>query len=263
VTLEIGADNRCRFEPRPFKTITGRFAPKGSPYAPAAWTRVFMVPDSGSVLLEFDWVVQEAEIFARRSQDPAMQKACKSGDLPLWLANENSAIPSGAAKAETKTIRNLYKIIFYTNTYGAGIKKIAAQLKISPSEAGAIKNKTNTTFRVGYAWLRRTRDAAFQRGQIETPLGTWSMRVPGATKVTSIQNWPIQASGAEMLRRALVLADAAGISILCPIHDAILIEAPADAKEAAIAAVTQAMNQASREVLDGHTIPIKGKRTEG
>ena len=170
-------------------------------------------PSSGKVLIEFDWVAQEAGIFAVYSQDPAMLAAYEDEDFPLAVARMCGGITPDADPGEIKVIRDRYKVVFYANTYGGGAKKLAEGLKITPAEAALIQRRINTTFRVGRGWLMRTRDRAFQRGKIETHLGSWSMNIPAGTKVTSIQNWKIQAGGAELLRETLSLIDAAGIKI--------------------------------------------------
>ena len=46
----------------------------------------------------------------------------------------------------------------------------------------------------------------------------------------SLQNFPMQAHGAEMLRLALIYATEKGLGICAPLHDAIFVVAPADGK---------------------------------
>jgi DNA polymerase-1 len=64
----------------------------------------------------------------------------------------------------------------------------------------------------------------------------------------------MQANGAEMLRLACCLATERGIEVCAPIHDAILISAPIDRIDDAVAKLREAMNEASRAVLDGFEI---------
>lgn len=61
----------------------------------------------------------------------------------------------------------------------------------------------------------------------------------------------MQAHGAEILRLACCLGIERGIRICAPIHDAILIEAPLERLEADVAAMREAMAEASRIVLGG------------
>jgi hypothetical protein len=61
----------------------------------------------------------------------------------------------------------------------------------------------------------------------------------------------MQANGAEMLRIASILLTEAGIRVCAPVHDALLIEAPLDELDQAIATTKSLMQEASRIVLDG------------
>ena len=54
-----------------------------------------------------------------------------------------------------------------------------------------------------------------------------------------------------MLRVACVLLTDAGIRVCAPVHDALLIEAPLEDLDAAVAATQALMKQASAIVLDG------------
>jgi hypothetical protein len=72
----------------------------------------------------------------------------------------------------------------------------------------------------------------------------------------TIKNWKMQANGAEMTRLACCLATERGVRVCGPIHDAILIEAPLDDIDDAVDTARAAMEEASREVLDGHTVPV-------
>ena len=64
-------------------------------------------------------------------------------------------------------------------------------------------------------------------------------------------NFPMQANGAEMLRLACCLATERGLAVCAPVHDAILIEAPAAEIDEHVAALQACMREASRIVLGG------------
>src|SRR5262249_21724064 len=65
-----------------------------------------------------------------------------------------------------------------------------------------------------------------------------------------IRNWPVQASGADILRIACILAARHNIQLLAPVHDAVLIEAPIEKIEADVALMREIMRRASRIVLN-------------
>ena len=85
--------------------------------------------------------------------------------------------------------------------------------------------------------------------KLETCFG-WSIQVTaGDVKANTFLNWPIQAHGAEMLRIACVLAVERGIKLCAPIHDALLIEAPANQIDAEVVRLKDCMFEASEAVL--------------
>jgi DNA polymerase I-like protein with 3'-5' exonuclease and polymerase domains len=77
------------------------------------------------------------------------------------------------------------------------------------------------------------------------------MQVTAGTTLRTMRNFPMQANGAEMLRLAVIFAHHAGVRILAPVHDAMLIEAAADDIEHAVALTQNAMRRASEVVLAG------------
>ena len=66
----------------------------------------------------------------------------------------------------------------------------------------------------------------------------------------SIRNWPIQATGADILRIGCILAARHDIKLLAPVHDAVLIEAPIERIEADVAVMREIMRRASRIALN-------------
>jgi hypothetical protein len=62
-----------------------------------------------------------------------------------------------------------------------------------------------------------------------------------------------------MLRLACSLATERGVSVVAPVHDALLIEASADAIDGAVARTQAAMAEASGVVLSGFTLRSKAE----
>jgi len=65
----------------------------------------------------------------------------------------------------------------------------------------------------------------------------------------SLQNWPKQSGGAEILRLAISLCFDYGIKVLAPIHDALLIEDSIKNIDKSVKLTQECMETASREVL--------------
>ena len=69
----------------------------------------------------------------------------------------------------------------------------------------------------------------------------------------------MQANGAEMLRLACCEAIDAGVTVCCPVHDAILIEADTSHIRAAVDLTQDIMREAGRAVLDGFEMESDAK----
>ena len=70
----------------------------------------------------------------------------------------------------------------------------------------------------------------------------------------SLANFPCQAHGAEMLRLACCMLVEARVGLCAPIHDAVLVEAPAATIDAEVERAQAIMAEASRIVLGGFEI---------
>jgi hypothetical protein len=53
-----------------------------------------------------------------------------------------------------------------------------------------------------------------------TSLFGWQYRITAGINLRSLQNWPMQTNGAEMMRIAAIAATEAGLPVCCPVHDA-------------------------------------------
>jgi DNA polymerase-1 len=87
----------------------------------------------------------------------------------------------------------------------------------------------------------------------------WRASIVGEPNPRSVANFPMQANGAEMMRIACCLAVERGIEVCAPVHDAVLIAAPVDKIDAAVATMQAAMAEASRAVLDGFELGTDAK----
>lgn len=98
-------------------------------------------------------------------------------------------------------------------------------------------------------------------GSLPTVFG-WNVHVGEKVNPRFLQNFPMQANGAEMLRVACCLATERGVEVCAPVHDAVLICAPLVRLEADIAITRAAMIEASRIVLAGFELGTDVSITE-
>jgi len=231
------------------------------------WWRTLLTPEPGKVLLYCDWSSQEIGIAAFLSGDKNMA-ADYEGDEDFYLAFAKSArlVPPDATKKSHKQYRDkVLKAVCLGTLYGQQKYSMAARIKRPVAEAGDLLLLHAQRYSTFWRWSSDTIDTAFLRNQIETPLG-WQMEVgdvrsgadiaaPGDTRVTTLQNWPMQATGADILRVAATAVAKAGLRLSFPLHDALLIEcAECEAEDVSRVAV-DLMVRASEVVL-GRPIPV-------
>ena len=106
------------------------------------------------------------------------------------------------------------------------------------------------TFQKFWAWSDASVAYGYLHGELRTTFG-WRLKVTDATTERTLRNFPMQGNGAEMMRLACCFATERGVKVCCPIHDALLIEAPTSEIDDAVAITRSAMAQASALVLDG------------
>jgi DNA polymerase-1 len=81
------------------------------------------------------------------------------------------------------------------------------------------------------------------------------MQAPPGTNPRTLRNFPMQSTGSEILHAACIMAERRGIPIVAPVHDAIMVEAPAGEAEEVSAALNRVMRDASAVVLRGYELP--------
>jgi DNA polymerase I-like protein with 3'-5' exonuclease and polymerase domains len=114
------------------------------------------------------------------------------------------------------------------------------------------------TYRTFWRWSQLQVDQAMLLGWIRTVFG-WRLATSDDSNPRSLANFPMQANGAEMMRLACSMATEAGIQVCAPVHDAILIEAPAAEIDDAVRHTQTIMAEASRIVLDGFDLATEAE----
>lgn len=207
-------------------------------------------PPPGYGIAYIDWSQQEFGIAAALSGDKAMRDAYTSGDPYLTFAIQAGLAPKDATKATHRNARELCKQCILGVQYGMGAKSLAMRITKTESEAKHLLALHRQTYPVFWAWSDAAVDTGMLHGKISTVFG-WECHTTANSNPRSLRNFPMQANGAEMLRRACILGIQCGIKICAPVHDALLIEAPLGVLDEHIERMHGAMVHASRDVLDG------------
>jgi DNA polymerase I len=253
--FEVDPDGRARCYVQPFGTLTGRNAPPSSRfiYSAAKWMRSIVVPAPGTALAYVDFTAQEFGIAAALSGDPQMWDAYQSGDVHMDFAIRAHLAPAGATKATHRDARGIAKAVNLGIMYGQGAKGISQKLKISEAKAGALKFAHQRSYPAFWSFIDRTLASADISGRILTPLA-WGMELGPTTRKTTLFNFPMQGTGADLMRIVAIRLVERGIRLLATIHDAFLIEAPIAEIEAAVAVTRRVMRESSGELLKGREL---------
>jgi DNA polymerase-1 len=250
--LSIGPDGRNRCLLSVFQTITSRNAPSNSAFifGPARWMRGLIKPPAGYGLAYVDWKSQEIAIAGALSDDQRLLAAYQSGDIYLAFARDAGLIPPGATTDDpgVPEIREMCKTIVLGIGYGMGPYSMAIRAGISVSEACNLLNLHRHTYKKFWQWVDNTIATALFAGEMRTKYG-WHRQILPNPNVRSIQNWPVQSHGAEMMRAAAIGATESGLAIAAPVHDALLLLAPLEQLDADIAALQAIMEGAGAAVI--------------
>jgi DNA polymerase-1 len=249
--LYVGDDGRNRCLLSPFRARTGRNQPSNSKFifGPSVWLRGLIRPRPGFGLAYVDWSQQEFGIAAALSGDPAMMAAYRSGDPYLAFAIQAGAVPAHATKKTHEAERDQFKACVLAVQYGMGEASLSVRINQPVARARQLLELHRRTYRQFWKWSDSAVDEAVLGGRLWAGFG-WQIHARDELNDRSLRNFPMQANGAEMLRIACILLTEAGIRVCAPVHDALLIEAPLEKLDQAIATTKSLMREASLIVLD-------------
>ena len=222
----VGPDGKARCSYRMYGLKTGRTNPSTAKHpfnAPKAMRNLIKAPKN-KIMLNFDYRSQEVAIAAYLSQDPNMMAAVQKTDPYIHIAKLNKAVPDNATKKSHKAIRNLYKTTTLAALYGQGAVNMSKRMNLIIDYGQELFVKIKNTFPTYFAWAKTMFDKAIVNGYAETKFGWRYYFKPGELyNPRTFYNFPIQAHGSEMLRRALIDLTTAGIEVNALIHDGIVI----------------------------------------
>lgn len=261
--LAVGRDNRNRCMLSMFRAKTGRNQPSNSKFVfgLSAWLRGLIKPNEGCGLAYVDWAQQEFGIAAALSGDLRMREAYLSGDPYLAFARQAGAVPSDATKTTHAAQRELFKSCSLAVQYGMGEESLARRIQRPPIFARELLRLHRQTYRDFWTWSDGVVDFALAHRKLWTVFG-WHLRVEGKPNERSLRNFLMQANGAELLRLVCCLATEAGIRVVAPVHDALLIEAPISQLSDTVTQMQSLMEDASAMVLDGFILRSDAKVIE-
>jgi hypothetical protein len=258
--LAVGSDRRNRLLLSAFASKTGRNQPSNSRFifGPSCWLRSLIRPEPGQAVAYVDWSQQELGIAAALSGDTGMQEAYRSGDCYLTFAKMAGAVPANATKQSHGAERDQFKTVALGVLYGLSSEGLARRMNAPPCRGRELLRLHQQTFRRFWKWSDQTEMQGMLTGELRTVFG-WTVHVCPNANPRSLRNFPMQGNGAEMLRLACCLATERGIKVCAPVHDALLVEGPAEGIETVVKDTQSAMQEASELVLRGFPLRTDAK----
>jgi DNA polymerase I len=249
--LAVGSDNRNRCWLFPFQAKTGRNQPSSNKYVfgPAVWIRSLIKPEYGKSIAYIDYVQQEIAIAAALSGDKNMKAAYESGDTYIAFAKAAKAIPENGTKKTHPEVRDLYKTLMLGVGYGLSPQGFAKKAGITDTQATHIYRQYKKQFKTYWEWIQKEIDSAQLTGETRTYTG-WKFNTTRVSRVNSLRNFPMQSTGADILRLAVIMCCDYGIKVCGPVHDALLIESPTESIAEAVQIASSCMEDASIHILD-------------
>jgi DNA polymerase I len=254
--LAVGADGRNRTPLWGYGTKTARNAPSTSKFVfgPAKWIRHLITAPPRLVLVHRDFMQQEVRIAAVLSADGALLAACESGDVYLGVAGQLGFLRDSMSPKEVKAVRSLFKTVVLGIQYGLGPRSLAIRAGISMYEACEVLARLRARFYRFEDYAQQVVDRAGLDLEISTQF-SWVMQCPPGINPRTVRNFPIQATAAEIMHVACVLAERRGLRIVAPVHDAFMAEGSADCAVDIEIALDRVMRDAAAVVLRGYELP--------
>jgi DNA polymerase I-like protein with 3'-5' exonuclease and polymerase domains len=257
---------------------TGRFScsspnlqqiPRGSQF------RSCFVPPKGRKLVTVDYSQQELRVLAEYSQDPTLISAYKNNkDLHTVTAAMMYGVPEEKVRKDVE--RQAAKTINFGLMYGRGANSLGVQLGINQEEAKKLLDMYFKKFSKVRTWLNTAAKSAVTEGYSTTLGGRkrfYQLPDPGDPNYLKLvsdierkgKNTPIQGSGADMVKYALVfirerfIKEKIDAKIIHTVHDEIVCEAEESVANDALNMQREEMLRAGRLLLKSVPVEAEGE----
>lgn len=253
----LGQDGRLHASFNTHRTVTGRLSssdpnlqqvPKETDKPWNGRVKECFVPDPGYVLLSFDYSQLELRLGAAYAQEQSLLDIFNddSRDIFTEMAGE-----LGLTRPDTKTF-------VYATNYGAGDRKIAANLNVSVSTAKQIR----ADYKAAYPGLARIDAFCQRRVNTDGFITLWTLRrrrFQYKSEAYKAMNSLIQGGAADIVERIMIrvwdeIDNEEDCRMLLQVHDALVFEVKEELAEEyteRILSVMQDVNAIIPEHIDG------------
>lgn len=239
--LKVSSNGRCFSPVKPYATTTGRNSTSSNQYPLSikAELRKWIKPSENRCLIHLDFYRQEIGIAAALSLDINLLDLYQHGDPYAWFAKQ----------CEYEIELKKAKRAFIAFQYGAKPSiALAKKMSLPANIVMHLHTIHQATFKQYWLWTDAVIENAFADGYLSLPDG-WRARVTKYSSLLSIINWPIQATGAQLLRNVVCELGQHNVYPIGLNHDAVVLECSSnEATELGNKAKTL-MQVASRQLL--------------
>jgi hypothetical protein len=259
IKLSVGHDGRNRTLLWPFSSKTSRTQPKAKHwiFSPSVWLRFLIRPEPGKALAYIDYSSMEFGAAAALSDghisaSNPMLDLYESGDPYLNFGKTVDQIARDATREMpgVRAKREQLKVLCLGTQYSMQALTLSTRLGVSYIEAHEMLRLHHGLFSQYWAWSEDWLHHSLDSGMMRTVLGWQCATGISELNGRSIRNWPIQSTCADMFRLAYVWGTRHGLTLIAPVHDAVLLEAPEDRIEHDVALMREIMRRASRVILN-------------
>ncbi|HZB97580.1 MAG TPA: DNA polymerase I [Candidatus Sulfotelmatobacter sp.] len=219
------------------------------------------VADPGYRLVSADYSQIELRLLAHESREPALIESFRRGeDIHRRTAAQVCSVDPAAV---TPDMRRNAKVVNFGVVYGLSDFGLARGTGMSKEDARAFIDAYFDNFPAITAYLEQVRQHARQWGWVQTFTGrrrhipdirAANRQIRQAAERMAV-NMPIQGGAADIMKRAMILVDAAlrgrGLRsrLLLQVHDELVLEAPDDEVDALVPLLCREMGGAAELIV--------------
>jgi hypothetical protein len=226
----VGSDGMVR----PYMNIYGAQSSRSQPsstsflFLKTGWMRSLCVPPKGYAIGAVDYSSQEFLIGGLLANDKKMIEAYASGDVYLAYGKQIGLIPKDGTKASHAKERDAQKPVilgwqFWSTGYGLAVtlNEISGTNDWDNEKAQILLDRLDETY-VTFSEFRKNQMDIYQSKRYVRLLDGFYM-FGSNDKFRSVGNCPTQGTGAVVMRKAVQLAQDAGLTVIKTLHDALYI----------------------------------------
>jgi hypothetical protein len=246
-------DGRNYFSILPFKAESSRNATIGCLFQAPSWLRGLIQPAPGRGLIYADYAQEEYFIAGWLANDPEMLRLYSEGDPYIAFALMAGLVPTNATKKSHPAAREIAKTVSLASMYGQKVPSMSRKLGISINRTEDLLRANRERFPDVWRWFNHEVMLSYARGYAVTRLG-WRLATGPHVKATTIRNFPVQGTGADVMRCAHHLLFESGINVAAVVHDSFLCACAETDLESTKAQVLALMAKAGKCVLGDDSV---------